>query len=134
MGVFELISERFDTSTWTEKEWMALHAPILFGVFANIFCVYLFRLLHKKHRASIRLRKHLQIRHKHLFIAHLLIAWYWVAIHPLIVFVMVIFDVPFAIGYCIGYFMVFYCFCNVTFFILSLKYNCKYAKQKTLIV
>ena len=104
---FEQMLKKFDPSTWTEKELSALHGPILFGFFANIVCLYYFYKMYKK-RADVRFKKHMQIRHSRLLIAHLVIAWYWVAIHSPTVFIMNLFNVSWIIGYCYGYFMVFF--------------------------
>eukprot|EP01084_Bolivina_argentea_P183515 316649_1 len=105
MSLSHSVASKFDTSTWTKNTWISLHGIPLFSIIANIICLYYFRQIYKRFNNNTRLQKHLHIRHKHLFIAHLIIAWYWVAIHPTINFIMVTFKVTYSFGYCYGYLM-----------------------------
>eukprot|EP01084_Bolivina_argentea_P265424 449911_1 len=105
--VIDFLTDKFDTSKWTYEKWIAFHSPILFSIFGSTICFYyVYQMVKQNKLKNAQFIKHIQVRHKHLFISHMLLCWYFILLNPIIATVMIICDLSMEIIYCYGYFFV----------------------------
>eukprot|EP01084_Bolivina_argentea_P295907 509564_1 len=95
----------WNTKDWTMDQWISFHGPILFSIFFNIIClIYFHRFWKVRNHAEIF--KHVKIRNFLLFYSHMLVNYYWIAIHPTIIFIFIILGLDTPLLFCFTYFVI----------------------------
>ena len=90
---------------WNSDIWISLHGPILLSGFFNIICILHFYKLWKL-RKNESITQHLRVRHTKLFYSHMLINYYWISIHPSLLFVLIIIRLHPPLLFCFTYLII----------------------------